>query len=124
MNARRSPVLLVTVDRRLRPETIVFDSRRLDPATHARLYLTASSGPLVIQGATSSTARRRRRKPGGIRRVGKHRRHAHLPVEERPATAPQRGDVMAAASRRSCRRHLGRHGLMARHLDSGGVHLS
>ena len=46
--------LLVTVDRRLRPETIVFDSRRLDPATHARLYLTASSGPLVIQGATSS----------------------------------------------------------------------
>ena len=32
----------------------MFDSRRLDPATHARLYLTASSGPLVIQGATSS----------------------------------------------------------------------
>ena len=46
--------LLVTIDRRLRPATVVFDGRKLDPATHARLYLTASSGPLVIQGATSS----------------------------------------------------------------------
>ena len=40
---------------------VVFDSRKLDPATHARLYLTASSGPLVIQGAIAVTARRRRR---------------------------------------------------------------
>ena len=47
-------LLLVTIDRRLRPATVVFDGRKLDPATHARLYLTASSGPLVIQGATSS----------------------------------------------------------------------
>ena len=46
--------LLVTIDRRLRPATVVFDGRKLDPATHARLYLTASSGPLVIQGTTSS----------------------------------------------------------------------
>ena len=35
--------LLVAMDRRLRSDTIVFDSRRLDPAIHARLYLTASS---------------------------------------------------------------------------------
>lgn len=46
--------LLVSMDRRLRPDTIVFDSRKLDPATHARLYLTASSGPLVIQGSIAS----------------------------------------------------------------------
>lgn len=46
--------LLVTIDRRLRPATVVFDGRKLDPATHARLYLTASSGPLVIQGAITS----------------------------------------------------------------------
>lgn len=46
--------LLVAMDRRLRSDTIVFDSRRLDPAIHARLYLTASSGPLIIQGAITS----------------------------------------------------------------------
>lgn len=46
--------LLVAMDRRLRSDTIVFDSRRLDPAIHARLYLTASSGPLVIQGDITS----------------------------------------------------------------------
>ena len=46
--------VITAMDSRLRPETIVFDSRRLDPAKHARLYLTASSGPIVFQGATSS----------------------------------------------------------------------
>lgn len=46
--------LLVTMDRRLRPETIVFDSLKLDPATHSRFYITASSGPFIIQGATAS----------------------------------------------------------------------
>lgn len=46
--------LLETIDRRLRPETVIFDGRKLDPAVHPRLYITASSGPLVIQGMLSS----------------------------------------------------------------------
>ena len=40
--------------RRTRWALVSAFGRKLDPATHARLYLTASSGPLVIQGATSS----------------------------------------------------------------------
>ena len=46
--------IIETIDGRLRPKTVTFDSRRIDPVKHPRLFMAASSGPLVIQGMKAS----------------------------------------------------------------------
>ena len=45
--------LIQALDERLRPGTVVFDSRKLDPAEYARLYVTACTAPLVFEGMSS-----------------------------------------------------------------------
>ena len=46
---------LETIDRRLTPETIVFDGRKIDPADRPELYRTSPPGVFTLQGARSGT---------------------------------------------------------------------
>lgn len=42
--------LIETMDSRIRPETVTFDSRRIDPVDMPALYIAAASGPIAFQG--------------------------------------------------------------------------
>ena len=46
---------LETIDRRLTPETIVFDGRKIDPANRPELYKTSPPDAFTLQGARSGT---------------------------------------------------------------------
>ncbi|PLS24336.1 hypothetical protein BLI708_06695 [Bifidobacterium imperatoris] len=50
---QQTAIWIETKDRRLTPDTIVFDGRRIDPAEHPELYLTSPPGPLIFQGMRS-----------------------------------------------------------------------
>jgi hypothetical protein len=115
--------LLVTIDRRLRPATVVFDGRKLDPATHARLYLTASSGPLVIQGATSSRLTGDDGIPatgGAWATIG-----GTLTYQWSSGRPLLRNEVTyGRCPSRPIRDHVGGYGCMARHMGHVPVHTS
>ncbi|KAB7366461.1 hypothetical protein GBB52_08935, partial [Bifidobacterium longum] len=46
---------LETIDRRLTPETIVFDGRKINPADRPELYKTSPPPAFILQGTRSGT---------------------------------------------------------------------
>lgn len=95
-------------DLRMVPETVTFDSTRIDPARLPWLYKASPSGPFIIVKAKGVGPDRLRRTPGIHRPHHDHRRNALIPVAREQADTHPGSDAHRAPAAPDEPHHMGR----------------